>query len=387
MEYPMKKIKTAIFGTGFVGRVHLDALRRLESIEIAGLAGTNIALARRLGADFSIPAVAADYREILRDPAIDAVHICTPNALHYFMVMDALEAGKHVVCEKPLATTVEQAQELVALAERKGLRSCVCHNLRAYPLVQHLRYMIKTGELGKILSVQGAYLQDWLLYDTDWNWRIDSRMGGPSRCMADVGSHWFDLAEHVTGLRVTSLAADLQTFHATRQQPKGPIETFANKLRSLEDCIARAVDTEDFGAVIFHMEGGTRGSMAASQLSAGRKNRLNIEVYGSKAAAAWDQERPNELWIGHRDTSNQIILKDPSLLKPEAGAYAELHGGHSEGYGDTFKQIFRRFYASITDPGLIPEHPQFVDGLRQLVILKAELESHWTRGWIDLPAI
>ena len=383
----MKPIKTAIFGTGFVGRVHLDALRRLEFIEIAGLAGTNIELARRFGAGFSIPTITADYREILRDPAIDAVHICTPNALHFSMAREALEAGKHVVCEKPLTTTVEEAQELVAVAAQKGLRNCVCHNLRSYPMVQQVRRMIEAGDLGEILSVQGAYSQDWLLYDTDWNWRIDSRAGGPSRCMADIGSHWFDMAEHVTGLRVTSLVADLQTFHATRKQPIGPIETFANKLRGPEDYIERAVDTEDFGAVIFRMGSRTRGSVVASQVSAGRKNRLAIEVYCSKASVAWDQERPNELWIGRRDTGNQIILKDPALLKPEARAYADLPGGHAEGYDDTFKQMFRRFYSSISDPGIPPEYPQFIDGLRQLTILKAEFESHRTRGWIDLPAL
>jgi predicted dehydrogenase len=383
----MKPIKAAIFGTGFVGRVHLDALRRLESVEIAGLAGTNIELARRLGAGFSIPAITADYREILRDPAIDAVHICTPNALHFSMAREALEGGKHVACEKPLTTTVEEARELVDLAAQKGLRNCVCHNLRSYPMVQQLRCMIEAGDLGEILIVQGTYSQDWLLYDTDWNWRIESSAGGPSRCMADIGSHWFDMAEHVTGLCITSLVADLQTFHATRKQPRGPIETFANKLRGPEDYIKRAVDTEDFGAVIFRMGSRTRGSITASQVSAGRKNRLAIEVYGSKASAAWDQERPNELWIGHRDTGNRLILKDPSLLKPEARAYADLPGGHSEGYDDTFKQMFRRFYASISEPGIPPEYPQFIDGLRQLTILKAELESHRTRGWIDLPAI
>jgi predicted dehydrogenase len=259
-------------------------------------------------------------------------------------------------------------------------------------MVQQLRRMIEAGDLGEILIVQGTYSQDWLLYDTDWNWRIESSAGGPSRCMADIGSHWFDMAEHVTGLRITSLVADLETFHKTRKQPRGPIETFANMLRGPENHIERAVETEDFGAVIFHMGDGrmgacTRGSVTASQVSAGRKNRLAIEVYGSKASAAWDQERPNELWIGHRDTGNQLILKDPSLLKPEARAYAGLPGGHSEGYGDTFKQMFHRFYASISEPGIPPEYPQFIDGLRQLTILKAELESHRTRGWIDLPVI
>jgi predicted dehydrogenase len=383
----MKPIKTAIFGTGFIGRVHLDALRRLEGVEIAAIADPNIEVARTLAAGFAVPTVAADYREILRDPTIDAVHICTPNALHFSMAKDSLEACKHVACEKPLATTTEDARQLVDLAAKKGLRNCVCHNLRYYPLVQHLRRMIEAGELGEILSLQGAYSQDWLLYDTDWNWRIESSTGGASRCMADVGSHWFDMAEHVTGLRVSSLVADLQTFHPTRKQPKGPIETFANKLLGPDNYIERPVDTEDFGAVIFHMGTRARGSAVCSQTAAGRKNRLAIEVYGTKASAAWDQERPNELWIGHRDTGNQIVLKDPSLLKPEARAYADLPGGHAEGYDDTTKQMMRRFYAAIAAPGAAPEYPQFADGLRQLTILQAELESHSTRGWIDLPAL
>jgi predicted dehydrogenase len=383
----MKPIKTAIFGTGFIGRVHLDALRRLEGVEIAAIADPNIEVARHLGEGFNIAAIAADYREVLRDPAIDAVHICTPNALHFAMAKEALEAGKHVACEKPLATAVEEAQELVALAAQMGLRNCVCHNLRYYPMVQQLRRMREAGELGEVLSVQGAYSQDWLLYDTDWNWRIDSKVGGQSRAMADVGSHWFDMAEHVTGLRVTSLVADLQTFHTTRRQPKGPIETFANKLLGPEDFIERAVDTEDYGAVIFHMGERTRGSVVCSQAAAGRKNRLAIEVYGTKASAAWDQERPNELWIGRRDAGNQIILKDPSLLMPEARSYADLPGGHAEGYDDTTKQMMRRFYAAIGAPDIAPEYPQFADGLRQLTILQAELESHRTRGWVDVTAL
>jgi predicted dehydrogenase len=355
----MKPIRTAIFGTGFIGRVHLDALRRLESVEIAAIADPNVESARRLGEGFGVATITEDYREILRDPAIDAVHICTPNALHFSMAKEALEAGKHVACEKPLATSVREARELVELAAQKGLRNCVCHNLRYYPMVQQMRRMREAGELGEILALQGTYSQDWLLYDTDWNWRIDSKSSGPSRCMADIGSHWFDMAEHVTGLRVTSLVADLQTFHATRKQPKGSVESFANKLLGPQDYIERAVDTEDFGTVLFHMGARTRGSVVASQVSAGRKNRLAIELHGSKASAAWDQERPNELWVGHRDTGNELILKDPALLTPEARAYTDLPGGHTEGY----------------------------DGLRQLIILDAELESHKTRIWVEVPAL
>jgi predicted dehydrogenase len=383
----MKPIRAAIFGTGFMGRVHLEAVRRVESVEAVAIAGRNAEAARRLGAGFSIPTVVTDYREILRDPAIDAVHICTPNAQHFPMAKEALQAGKHVLCEKPLATSVEEGEELVALAARQGLRNCVCHNLRYYPMVQQMRRMREAGDLGEILVVQGTYSQDWLLYDTDWNWRVDAKAGGPSRCMADIGSHWFDMAEHVSGLRVSSLCADLQTFHKTRKQPKHSVETFANKLLGPEDYIETAVDTEDFGAVIVRMGTRTRGSMTASQVSAGRKNRLSIEIYGTRSSVAWDQERPDELWAGHRDTANQIFIKDPSLMKTAARDYVDLPGGHSEGYDDTFKQVFRRFYSSIRTPGSTPEYPQFVDGLRQLIILNAELQSNQMRGWVDVPAL
>ncbi|MFZ0815963.1 MAG: Gfo/Idh/MocA family oxidoreductase [Candidatus Sulfotelmatobacter sp.] len=393
----MKTIRTAIVGTGFMGRVHLEAVRRLEFVEAVAISGRNIETARRLGAGFSIPRITADYREVLRNAEVDAVHICTPNAQHFPMAKDALEAGKHVVCEKPLATSVAEGEELASLAAKRGLRNCVCHNLRYYPMVQQMRRMREGGDLGEVLVVQGTYSQDWLLYDTDWNWRVDANAGGPSRCMADIGSHWFDMAEHVTGLRVTSLCADLQTFHSTRKRPKHSVETFANKLLSAEEYVETAVDTEDFGAVIFRMGGRARGSVTASQVSAGRKNRLSIEIYGTRSSVAWDQERPDELWAGHRDTANQIFVKDPSLLKPEARSYADLPGGHSEGYDDTFKQVFRRFYASIgessfgnvatSEQGRAVEYPQFVDGLRQLTILNAALESNRTRGWIDVPAL
>jgi predicted dehydrogenase len=382
----MKPIKTAIFGTGFMGRVHLEAVRRVESVEAAAIAGRNAEAARRLGAAFSVPFITTDYREVLRDPAIDAVHIGTPNAQHFSMAKDALLAGKHVICEKPLTTTVAEAEELVSLATRQGVRNCVCHNLRYYPMVQQMRRLREAGDLGEILVVQGTYSQDWLLYDTDWNWRVDSKAGGSSRCMADIGSHWFDMAEHITGLRVTSLCADLQTFHATRKQPKHSVETFANKLLGPEDYVETAVDTEDFGAVIFRMGNRTRGCVTASQVSAGRKNRLSIEIYGTRSSVAWDQERPDELWAGHRDSGNEVFVKDPSLLKPGARTYADLPGGHSEGYDDTFKQVFRRFYSSIATPGAAPEYPQFVDGLRQLTILNAELQSHQARSWVDVPA-
>jgi len=381
----MKPIRTAIVGTGFMGRVHLEAVRRTEGVEVAAIVGRTEDAAQRVGAGFGVPLMKADYREVLRDRTIDAVHVCTPNAQHYSMTKDALETGKHVLCEKPITTAVREAEELVSLAAKQGLRNCVCHNLRYYPMVQQMRQLREAGELGEILVVQGTYSQDWLLYDTDWNWRADSKVSGPSRCMADIGSHWFDLAEHLTGLRVTSLCADLQTFHRTRKRPKHSVETFANKLMGPEDYIETAVDTEDFGAVIFRMGTRTRGCMSASQVSAGRKNGFRMEIYGSRSSVAWNQERPDELWVGHRDSGNALFVKDPSLLLPGARGFADLPGGHSEGYDDTFKQVFRRFYASIGSSGTA-EYPQFVDGLRQLKILDAVLESYRARKWVDVPA-
>ena len=380
----MNAIKTAIFSTGFMGRVHLEALRRTEFVDAVAIAGRTIEAARRLGAGFSVPTFTADYRKILRDPSIDAVHVCTPNALHFSMARDTLLAGKHVMCEKPLAITVPEAQELTTLAVRQGVRNAICHNIRFYPMVQQMRSMRESGELGEILVVQGTYFQDWLLYDTDWNWRVDAQAAGTSRVMADVGSHWFDLAEHITGLRVTSLCSDLQTFHQTRKKPKQAVETFANKLLGPQDYLETPVDTEDFGAVLFRMGPRARGSATVSQVSAGRKNRLVIEICGTKSSVAWDQERPDELWVGHRENANQIFVKDPSLLESRARAFADLPGGHSEGYDDTFKQIFRRFYASIRAPDEKPDYPQFADGLRQLNILDAALKSNHTRGWVDV---
>ena len=379
----MKQWKAAVFGTGFMGRVHTEAICRLGNVEVAAIASLHENNARRLADHFSVKRVEADYRKVLEDPSIDAVHICTPNAQHYPMALEALEAGKHVVCEKPLATTVEEARALVAAADKAGRRDCLNHNLRYYPLVQQIRRLREAGELGDILVVQGTYSQDWLLYDTDYNWRVEVDAGGALRCMADIGSHWFDMAEHLTGQRVDELCADLHTFHKTRKRPKMAVETFAGKTLQPSDYDEVPITTDDYGGVVFRM-GGAHGAMTASQVSAGRKNRLSVEVYGTKGSAAWDQEKPNELWLGNRNSNNQVIVKDPSLLLPGAQGYADLPGGHGEGYGDTFKQVFHRFYASLDDPEVEAEYPTFRDGLRQLNIMQAELESQNNRAWVEV---
>jgi len=358
---------TAVVGTGFMGRVHMEALRRLGNVECFAISGHD----------------EGSYRKALQNPAVDCVHICTPNALHAGQVSAALDAGKHVLCEKPLTTSIKDAERLESLAQSAKRRNCTNYNLRFYPMVQQMRRMRQDGDLGEVLIVQGTYSQDWLLYDSDWNWRVRSQEGGPSRVLADIGSHWCDMAEHITGQRITAVCADLQIFHKKRRPSSG--ETF-QVTAPRENNPSLPVETEDFASILFQMGERTRGAYTASQVSAGRKNQLRIEIYGTKSSVAWDGERPNELWIGHRDISNQITIKDPALLKPAAKSYADQPGGHAEGYGDTFKQIFRRFYDSISHPESTPEYPVFADGLRQLRIIDAELESHRCRSWIEVPA-
>jgi predicted dehydrogenase len=379
-----KMFKTVVFGAGFVGRVHIEGLRRLGQVEVAAIGVGPEDDGPKIARELCVERVSADYRALLSDPSFDAVHVCTPNAMHHPIAKAALLAGKHVLCEKPLATSTAEARELVDLARATGKRNCTFHNLRFYPMVQQARRMCEAGELGDILIVQGTYSQDWLLYDSDWNWRILSSVNGPSRAMADIGSHWCDGVEHVTGLRISSLCADLQTFHKTRKRPKHAVESFTGKMLQPEDYDNVAVDTEDFGAVMFRMGARTRGVFTASQVSAGRKNGYRFEIYGTKAGLTWDGERPDELWIGHRNQPNQILIKDPSLMHAEARSYADLPGGHSEGYDDTFKQVFRRFYRGIEDPSAQPDYPQFSDGLRQLTILEAELASTAMHGWVDV---
>ena len=381
----MKRFKTVVFGTGFVGRIHVEGVRRLGNVEVYAIGVGPEDDGPRLAAELNVERVSADYEQLLQDPEIDAVHVCTPNALHFPIARAALQAGKHVLCEKPLATSVTQARELVELARSFKLRNCTFHNLRFYPMIQQARRMVEGGELGEILIVQGTYSQDWLLYDTDWNWRLLSAEGGPSRCLADIGSHWCDGVEHVTGKRITAVCTDLATFHKTRKRPKAAVATFSGKTLQPEDYEDAPIDTEDYAAVMFRMGDRTRGCFTVSQVSAGRKNSYRFEIYGTKSGLAWDGERQDELWMGQRSAPNQLLLKDPSLLKDAARPYADLPGGHSEGYDDTFKQVFRRFYSSIENPNAEPQYPQFADGLRQLTILEAELASHQARGWVNVP--
>src|SRR5579872_4383233 len=358
-----------------MGKVHAENIRRLGNVEISAVAGSSEEKARQFGASIGVGRSTGDYRSLLQDASIDAVHVLAPNALHHSMCRDALQAGKHVLCEKPFTITVSEARDLVDLAGRTKLAHCIQHNLRYYPVVQQIRRMIEHGDLGEILIAQGTYSQDWLLYDTDWNWRVESKLNGALRAMGDIGSHWMDMIQHLTGLRITGLCADLATFHKTRRKPKGSIETFAGKMLRPEDYESVPVDTEDFGSVLLRLGSRARGAFTVSQMSAGRKNMFTIDIYGTKAGVSWNQERPDELWIGRRNSPNQLIVKDPSLLYPKAAAYADLPGGHSEGYDDVHKQVYKHFYARVADPSVTIDYPTFEDGLWGMQLLEKVLES------------
>ncbi len=380
----MRRVKTAVIGAGFMGRVHSEAIRRVVNVDLVAVAAATPEEAASFGESIGVERTTGDYRTLLADPDIDSVHVCTPNALHYPVSKAAMEAGKAVLCEKPLTLSVAEARELVQIAEAKNVANCVNHNLRYYPAVQQMRRMIEAGELGDVLIVQGTYSQDWLLYDTDWNWRIDSKANGALRAMGDIGSHWMDTIEHVTGLKITELCADLQTIHKTRKRPKVAVQTFAGKTLKPEDYEEVPIDTEDFGSVLLHLGDRARGAFTVSQMSAGCKNRFAFEIFGSKCGVGWNQERPDELWIGHRNTPNQIILKDPSLLNPKAASYADLPGGHSEGYDDTHKQVFKRFYKKVADPLALIEYPTFAEGLHGMEKLAKVLESSQKRAWVTV---
>jgi predicted dehydrogenase len=323
---------------------------------------------------------------MLDDAELDVVHITSPNHLHAAHAKAALQAGKHVVCEKPLAMTAAESAELVQVARSSGKVAAVNFNLRFYPISLQARAMLRAQEIGPVYIVQGSYLQDWLLLPTDWNWRLEPELGGELRAVADIGSHWLDLTTFITGLEVEAVLADFATFLPVRQKPTTAIETFTGKLQTAAEFIEQPIHTEDYASVLLRFKGGARGMFSVSQVSAGRKNRLSYEIDGAQSALAWDSERPNELWIGHRQRPNELLLKDPSLLAPEVRPYASYPGGHNEGFPDTFKQLYKAVYADIQagGPSSRPLYATFEDGHKENLWCEAILRSAREQRWITI---
>lgn len=385
MSTPHLPIRVGVIGAGFIGPAHIESLRRLGYVEVVALAAGSQESAERKAAGLFVPRAYGNYLDLIRDPDVDVVDISSPNVYHFPAARAALEAGKHVVCEKPLALTSAESAQLVDLAERSGLVNAVTFNIRFYPLIQHARALIRRGDLGTIYAVHGGYWQDWLLLDTDYNWRVEAEQGGALRAIGDIGSHWLDLAQFLTGQPVRRLLAELTTFMPVRQKPARPIEAFAS---ADVERVPVEIDTEDAATVLLRLGEETRGLMQVSQVSAGRKNRLAIEVNGSTASLAWDGERPNELWIGHRDRPNEILIKDPSLLAEEARPHARYPAGHDEGFADSHTAINRAIYDYIRDggrqSGREPNFPTFADGHRENVINDSILESARAQTWVDV---
>lgn len=384
----MRKITAGIIGTGFIGPAHVEATRRLGFVEMAALAEADQATADIKAAQLSIPKAYGNYKDLLADPNIEVVHLCTPNTLHHPLAVEALKAGKHVFSEKPLAMNSTESAELVRLAKDTGKINAVDFNYRFYPLNQEARQRVQSGDYGRPLVITGSYLQDWLLLPTDYNWRIEPEAGGESRAVADVGSHWCDLLMFITGQRISRVFADLAVIHKTRMKPKKAIETYAGKELTPEDYEPVPVKTEDYGTVLFEMDGGTRGTFTVCQVAAGRKNRLYYEIDCENAAVVFDQEDVERLWIGRRDGPNASLMRDPSLLSTQANSCVSYPGGHPEGYPDGLKNFMKVFYTFVAegkDPGKpgVP-FPTFEDGHNEIAIVEAVLSSSKTGQWVTV---
>lgn len=384
----MRKIKVGIIGTGFIGPTHIEAIRRLGFVEVVALAETSQEAAEKKAAELGIPKAYGDYHDMLQDSEIKVVHNCTPNHLHFQINKEIILAGKHVISEKPLAMDSKESAELLALAEKRGVVHGVNFNYRQFPSVQNLQAKITGGELGKVNLVHGSYLQDWLMYDTDFNWRLAPEFGGKSRAVADIGSHWCDTVQFVTGKRIVEVFADLATVIPVRKKPIFNVATFEEQTASEDMYEDVPINTEDYASVLVRFEDGSRGVFTVSQVSAGRKNRLSFEVDGSKSSAFWNQEEPEKLWMGHRDKPNELLLADAALFS--MGARSSIHhpGGHNEGWPDALKNMMLNFYTFIREGKSLktdkPNFATFEDGHLSMCITDSILESHQQQKWVKV---
>jgi predicted dehydrogenase len=379
----LSSIGAAVIGSGFIGTVHIEALRRI-GVQVHGVLGSS---AERANERAQKIGVARGYRsldELLDDARVEVVHVTSPNNMHFPQVKQILAAGRHVVCEKPLAMDARESAELVALARGSGKVAAVNFNIRFYPLNQHLRGAVANGSVGNLRLVTGRYFQDWLMLDTDWNWRLEPEIGGRLRAVGDIGSHWLDLTSFVTGRHVTEVMADLTTFIKTRHMPEGPVESFA--LERSAKTVARDIRTEDAATILLRYDNGARGMMAVSQISAGHKNSLQYEIDGSAGAAAWDSEKPDELWLGYRGRPNETLARDAALMTDAGREAAALPAGHVEGFADTFAALFRAVYADVAQGAMRdnPPYATFADGHEEMLVGDAIAQSAAEQRWVQV---
>jgi predicted dehydrogenase len=380
MATPLHHLRAGIIGCGFIGPVHIEALRRL-GVRVTAICGSE--RAREVAERWDIPQVFTghDYEGLVNCPEVDVVHITSPNRHHHAQSLAALRAGRHVVCEKPLALTTAETAEIVAAARASGKVFAVNYNVRFYPAVLQMRAMVRRGDLGDIIHVNGSYMQDWLLKETDYNWRVLASESGELRAVGDIGTHWLDTVGFILNAPVTELLADLATFHQTRKRPTGEVQTFSNDAPAeTVDC---PVDTEDFASVLLRYANGARGNLAVSQVAAGRKNCIRVEIYGSKHGVWWDSENPDLLHYGRRDAGNAAVLRASAEFTDAAG-YTDYPAGHAEGFPDGFKMLYRSIYTAIASGESDGLFADAAAGHEELRLCEAILQSHRERRWITL---
>ncbi len=377
-----------LVGPGFIAAQHIEAVRRLGDVEVVALAGSSVDSARRRAAEWCVDRAYGDYRELIADPDVDVVHNTTPNHLHLEVSLAALEARKHVISDKPLADSAAHSRALWDAARRAGVAHVVTFNYRGNPLVQQARSMVSRGDLGPLCYVHGQYLQDWLADARVYSWRLDPARGGSSSALRDIGSHWCDLAEHVTGLRIEAVLADLGTVVAHREVSRAAGGTFSRTTTRGRRKVR--IKSEDLATVLLRFRGGAKGCVAIGQVLPGHKNDLQLEVCGRAASVRWLQERQNELWVGRFGQPSTVIGKDPSILSADAARYAHLPAGHQEGWADAFRNVIADAYQWIREGATAQARPAalatFADGYRSDLLVEAMLASHAAGGvWRKVP--
>lgn len=344
----MKKIKVGIIGMGYIGESHIEAVRRIGFCELYAVADTNAALAKAKADYYGIEKCYTSVEELLSDPEIDAVHNCTPNFLHLSINREIIKSGKHLLSEKPLCKTYEEAKELVELkAKHPGSIAAVNFNYRMNPMVIEAKNRVAGGSIGDVRVITGSYQQEWLLFDTDYSWRLEPEIAGESCAIADIGSHWMDAVQFVTGHKITEVMADLKTVIPIRKKPKKQTETFTSNVPAEYDEVE--VKNEDYGAVMFHTDKGATGVYHVSEVAAGHGCYFNFEINGSKASLRWNQEENDRLWVGRRGGDNSFLIRDPNVISPEAKPFTALAMGHPEGWNDAFKGNIYGFYRKIAN--------------------------------------
>ncbi|KGD74837.1 dehydrogenase [Tatumella morbirosei] len=376
-------INVGIIGSGFIGPAHIEALRRLGNINVVAICHSSQNGAEVRAAELDVPHAYSDVAAFLQHKGLDAVHNCTPNHLHAEINRQIIRAGKHVFSEKPLCMTMNEARELVELAENKGVVHGVSFVYRQFAMVQQAASMVRHRQLGRLFSAQGSYLQDWMLEETDYNWRVDAEKGGTSRAVADIGSHWCDTIQFITGRKIVEVMADLSIVWPTRKASLDKAATFSSQNEE-KQYQSRKVTTEDMGFVLFRFDDGSKGSFSVSQVSAGRKNHLSLEVNGSQGSLAWDQETPQQLWLGHRHKANQLLTDDPSLMNPDVSRRARFPGGHIEGWPDAFRAMMQQFYLAVEQGQSSADlsFATFHDGAQVMAIVDAIVQSHREQRWV-----